>query len=100
MFRERAHLRICPLRQQGNRGNQTYEQQGNGNQGGYQRLQSSYTQPQNGQYNQAFRGQTEFFTAVKLLRVSSVGHETTLVDKTIGQTNENMVSKAREKRFR
>ena len=54
---EKGHIsRTCPLRQQGNRGNQTYEQQGNGNQGGYQRRQSSYTRPQNGQYNQTFQG--------------------------------------------
>lgn len=54
---EKGHIsRTCPLRQQGNRGNQTYEQQGNGNQGGYQRHQPSYAQPQNGQYNQTFQG--------------------------------------------
>ena len=54
---EKGHIsRTCPLRQQGNRGNQTYEQQGNGNQGGYQRRQSSYTLPQNRQYNQTFQG--------------------------------------------
>ena len=52
---EKGHIsRTCPLRQQGNRGNQTYEQQGNGNQGGYQRRRSSYTQPQNGQYSKTF----------------------------------------------
>ena len=54
---EKGHIsRTCPLRQQGNRGNQTYEQQGNGNQGGYQRRQSSYTLPQNRQNNQTFQG--------------------------------------------
>lgn len=46
--------RTCPLRQQGNRGNQPHEQQGDGNQGGYPRRRPSCAQ--NGGYNQAFQG--------------------------------------------
>lgn len=46
--------RTCPLRQQGNRGNQPHEQQGDGNQGGYPRRRPSCAQ--NGGYNQNFQG--------------------------------------------